>query len=60
MNICSYIRRFNVLMSFENDNAESIIKEDAEVFNNKSNTNMLFGAKFEERVAKSLSSKDKI
>ena len=30
-------------MSFENDNAESIIKENAEVFNNKSNTNMLFG-----------------
>ena len=47
-------------MSFENDNAESIIKENAEVFNNKSNTNMLFGAKFEERVTKSLSSKDKI
>lgn len=38
-------------MSFENGNAESIIKENAEGFNNKSNTNMLFGAKFEERVA---------
>ena len=49
-------------MKFVNDkkNVEKIIKENSNVFIDESNSNMLFGLKFEEIVAKSLSSKSKL
>ena len=59
MNSCSYIRRFNVLMSFVGDKkrVESMLKDNATAFSDAGN--MLFGSKYEELVAKSLSSKNK-
>ena len=59
MNSCSYIRRFNVLMSFVGDKkrVESMLKDNATAFSDA--CNMLFGSKYEELVAKSLSSKNK-
>ena len=57
VNSCSYIRRFNVLMSFVGDNkrVESMLKDNATTFLEAEN--MLFGVKYEEMVAKSLSLK---
>ena len=57
MNSCSYIRRFNVLMSFVGDTKriESMLKDNATAFSDAGN--MLFGSKYKELVAKSLSSK---
>ena len=57
MNLCSYIRRFNVLMFFVGDKkrVEFMLKENATAF--LVAENMLFGPKYEEMVAKSLSSK---
>ena len=57
MNSCFYIRCFNVLMSFIADKkrAESILKDNATALSEAQN--MLFGPKYEELVAKSLSSK---
>ena len=57
MNTCSFIRRFNFLMTFVGDKkrVESMLKDNATVFSNAEN--MLFGPKYEELVAKSLSSK---
>ena len=57
MNTCSFIRRFNFLMSFVGDKkrVKSMLKDNATVFSNAEN--MLFGPKYEELVAKSLSSK---
>ena len=59
MNSCSYIRHFNVLMSFVVDKkrVESMLKDNATAFSDAGN--MLFGSKYEELVAKSLSSKNK-
>ena len=59
MNSCSYIRRFNVLMSFVGDTKriESMLKDNATAFSDAGN--MLFGPKYEELVAKFLSSKNK-
>ena len=57
VNSCSYIRRFNVLMSFVGDKkrVESMLKDNATTFLEAEN--MLFGLKYEEMVAKSLSLK---
>ena len=59
LNSCSYIRRFNVLMSFVGDNkrVESMLKDNAPVFSDAES--MLFGPKDEELVAKSLSLKSR-
>ena len=59
MNSCSYIRRFNVLISFIGDKkrVESMLKDNATTFLDAEN--MLFGPKYEELVAKSLSSKNR-
>ena len=59
INSCSYIRRFNVLMSFVGDKkrVESMLKDNATAFWDAGN--MLFGSKYEELVVKSLSSKNK-
>ena len=59
MNSCSYIRRFNVLMSFVGDKkrVESMLKDNATAFSDAGN--MLFESKYEELVAKSLSSKNR-
>ena len=61
MNTYSYISRFNISMSFVNDKrkVESMIKKNANNFNEKLNTNMLFGPTFEETSTKSLSLKAK-
>ena len=59
MNSCSYIRRFNVLMSFIGDKKwiESMLKDNATAFLDAGN--MLFGSEYEELVPKSLSSKNR-
>ena len=59
MNSCSYIRRFNVLMSLVGDTKriESMLKDSATAFSDAGN--MLFGPKYEELVAKHLSSKNR-
>ena len=59
MNSCSYIRRFNILMSFVGDRkrVESMLKDNAAAFSDPGN--MLFWSKYEELVANSLSSKNK-
>ena len=61
VNSCTYTRRFNILMAFINDKkrVEVMMKENADAFIDESNANMLFGPKFEETVAKSLTSKSK-
>ena len=57
MNLCSYIRRFNVLMSFVRyKRVESMLKHNATTFSEAEN--MLFGFKYEELVANSMSSKN--
>ena len=59
MNSCSYIRRFNVLMSFVGDKkrVESMLKDNATAFSDAGN--MLFRSKYEELVEKSLSSRNR-
>ena len=59
MNLCSYIRRFNVLMFFAGDKkrVESMLKDNATRFSDAGN--MLLGSKYDELVAKSLSSKNR-
>ena len=59
MNSCSYIRRFNVLMSFVGNKkrVESMFKDNATAFSDAGN--ILFWPKYEELVAKSLSSKNR-
>ena len=59
MNLCSYIRRFNVLMFFVGDKkrVESMLKDNAKAFSDAGN--MLFGSKYDELMAKSLSSKNR-
>ena len=59
INTCSYIRRFNILMSFIGDKVkvDAMLKENAEAF--KDSKEMLFGQKFEEVVTKSIASKNK-
>ena len=59
MNSCSYIRRFNILMSFLGDKkrVESMLQDNAAVFSDA--WNMLFGSKYEELVTKSLSLKNR-
>ena len=59
INSCSYISRFNALISFVGDNkrVESMIKDNAPVFSDAEN--MLFGPKYEELVAKSISLKSR-
>ena len=61
MNTYSYISRSNISMSFVNDKrrVESMIKKNVNNFNEKLNTNILFGPKFEETSTKSLSLKAK-
>ena len=58
VNTCTYIKRINALMSFMSDKKKVgiMLKENAEVF--KDNEKTLFGQKFEECVAKSLTSKN--
>ena len=58
VNTCTYIKRINALMSFMSDTKKVgiMLKENAEVF--KDNEKTLFGQKFEECVAKSLTSKN--
>ena len=60
VNTCAYIRRFNILMSLISDKEKIkiMLKENAEAFRN--NEKILFGPKFEEDVAKSLTSKNKL
>ena len=59
MNSCSYIRRFNVLMSFVGykKRVESVLKDNATGISDAEN--MIFGPKYEDLVAKSLSSKNR-
>ena len=59
MNSCSYIRRFNVLMFIVRDKkrVECMLKDHARAFSDSDN--MLFGPKYEELVAKSLTSKNR-
>ena len=59
MNSCSYIWRFNVLMSFFGDNkrVESMLKDKATAFLDAGY--MVFGSKYEELVEKPLSSKNR-
>ena len=59
MNLCSYIRHFNVLMSFveSKKGVESMLKDNATAFSEPEN--MLFGPKYKELIAKSLSSKNR-
>ena len=59
MNSCSCIRRFNVLMSFVGNKkrVESMFKDNATAFSDAGN--ILFWPKYEELVAKSLSSKNR-
>ena len=59
MYLCSYIRGFNVLMFFVGDKkrVKFMLKESATAFSDAEN--MLFGPKYEEMVAKSLSSKNR-
>ena len=59
MNSCSYIKRFNVLMSFVGNKkrVESMFKDNATAFSDAGN--ILFWPKYEELVAKSLSSKNR-
>ena len=54
------IRRFNILMSFISDKkkVEMLLKENTEAF--RDNEKALLGPKFEEVVAKSLASKNKL
>ena len=58
INSCSYIRCFNALMSFVEDKkrVEFMLKHNATAFSEANN--MLFGPKYEELGAKSLSSKN--
>ena len=58
INSCSYIRCFNALMSFAEDKkrVEFMLKHNATAFSEANN--MLFGPKYEELGAKSLSSKN--
>ena len=60
VNTCAYIRRFNILMSFigDKEKVQIMLKENAEAF--RDNEKILFGPKFEEDVAKSLTSKSKL
>ena len=55
MNSCFYIRHFNVLMPFVGvkKRVESMLKDSATAFSE--GENMLFGPKYEELMAKSLS-----
>ena len=57
MDSCFYVRRFNVLMAFAGDKkrVESMLKDNTAA--SPEAKNMLFGPKYEELVAKSLSSK---
>ena len=59
MNSCSYIRSFNFLMSFVRDKkrVEFMLKDNATAFSDAGN--MLFEPKYEELMAKSLSSKNR-
>ena len=59
MNSCSYIRHFNVLMSsvVYKKRVEFLLKDNATAFSEEKN--MLFGPKYEQLVAKSLSSKNR-
>ena len=59
MNLSSYIRSFNVLMSFVGDKkkVQSMLKDNATAFSEAKN--MLFRHKYKELVAKSLSSKNR-
>ena len=59
MNSCSYIRRFNALMSFVEykKRVESMLKENVTGISDAEN--MLLGPKYEELMAKSLSSKNR-
>ena len=56
---CSYIRHFNVLMSFVGDKKriDSTLKDGTTAFSEAEN--MLFGSKYEELMLKSLSSKNR-
>ena len=60
VNTCVYIRRFNILMSFISDKekVKIMLKENAEA--SRDNEKILFGPKFEEDIAKSLTSKCKL
>ena len=57
---CTYLRRFNTLISFMRDKekVEMVPKESTEPFRN--NEKMLFGLKFEQVVAKSLTLNNKL
>ena len=59
---CTYVHRFNRLMTFANDkkNIKTRIRENSEALIDESNSNMLFDPTFEETVAKSLSWKSKL
>ena len=59
INSFAYIRRFNILMSFMSDKKkiEMMLKQNAESF--RDNEKKLFGPKFEDVVAKTLTSKNK-
>ena len=60
VNTRAHIRRFNILMSFISDKkkVEMLLKENTEAF--RDNEKTLLGPKFEEVVAKSLASKNKL
>ena len=60
VNTRAHIRRFNILMSFISDKkkVEMLLKEHTEAF--RDNEKTLLGPKFEEVVAKSLASKNKL
>ena len=59
MNSCAYIRRFNILMAFLGDKkkVDNMLKDNASAFTDTND--LLFGPKYEELVAKTLSSKSK-
>ena len=59
MNSCSYIRHFNVLMSFVGDKKriDSMLKDSTTAFSEAEN--MLFGSKYEELMLKTLNSKNR-